>query len=421
MAEPRTFLRDKEAEQGALRDALKSTAEGGANVGIPTTTKDVANLEEPTRRLIEEQVNSRVYGRARPDFTEPAQQGQTMPAEDQAPAPTPQGRPVVPQPTTEEQGLMARVESIFNEQPAMTRDELAAAEMARIQDQIDAINQLYDVRLAKEERAGTGRLGGTRALNALSGTLYDPFGQARMEETETYNRENINEITAQRAQILGQMTNEAQLRAQNQFNEDRSSALQRANAYVDSITNAYQLNQQEAQALRQEALRRAELVGQVDGQDTLDYRRFLIDSVNALEDNARADEQLELQRMQYERAGYQTQVMPDGNLIAYDMNKFPPEPVVIGNYARPRVSSGGGSGSGDPAMDRLQRDAFARFVQAGGDPRNIDQRDLANITMAYTGLTGGMSTAQNPFPIQRSFLADDQGGGEEDLLDSYGG
>lgn len=436
MATPRTYLRDTAAEQSALRDSLKSTAEGGANVGISTDTKDVATLDPSTRRLLEEQVNSRVYGAARPTFAEPGTgsatgtaSGTTATADTVAPATT-SANTTQNQQLETDNDLMSRIESAFPEVSTMTQDELAAAEMARIQDQIDAINQLYDVRLADEQRKGEGRLGSTRSLNALSGSLYDPFGQARTTETEAYNREAEGAIQAERANLLASLTNEAAGRAQSQFQEQTAQALKRADSYVSAITNAYQLNQQEEEALRKEALQRAQLTGQLDGQDTLGYRQFLLDSVNALEDNARADQQLELQRQQYERAGYQTQVMPDGNLIAYDMNKFPPEPIVIGNYARPTTAGGSGGTTDDPALDYLNSVAALRYQQAtGSSPTNSNIDYVTNAfnaayQQAYNQNNPGSygpvynvdpASITNPF----QYPGRNGGGEDEDLLGSY--
>lgn len=89
------LTRDYAAEQAAPADALKSTAEGGANTGIPAGTTDVADLPDATRQLIQEQVNMRVYGTGNPDFgttsTTTTQTTQTQAQDEQ----TTETRPVV--------------------------------------------------------------------------------------------------------------------------------------------------------------------------------------------------------------------------------------------------------------------------------------------------------------------------------------
>jgi len=330
MAE-RTYIQDPVAEQDALRESLMTQAEGGA---INDPTQPVSQ-DPATQQLLQEQVYNRTYGDATPTFAE------------QVPG-TPGG--------STEQGLIDRINAAYPDINNMTQDELAAAEMARIQNQIDAINAMYNVRVQEENRKGEGRLGSTRALNALSGSLYDPFGAGRTEETASYNREVVSKIQAERANLIAGLTSEAAARAQGQFQENSRLAMEKANSYVSAITNAYQLNQQEAQALRQEALQRAQMTGDLNGDPTLSYRQYLLDVTTQLENSQRQDEELNLRKQEFERAGYQTQVMPNGQLVAIDYRTYPPTTTVIGNYAPPR-SSGGGGGGGDgynaPQFDEL--------------------------------------------------------------------
>lgn len=327
---------DLTAEQQALRESLMSQAEGGANtaVNLPygTNVPSYLDANPATRQLLQEQINVRTYGTARPQFGTTSG-GSSRRSAQQQPTPTtapPQGQG---QPGTEP-GLISRIETAFPQIGNLSREELAAQEMSRIQDQIDALNRIYDIRVQEEQRRGEGRLGSTRSINALGGTLYDPFGAGRVAETEAVNQQAIGAVEAERANLIASLTNEAASRANAQFAEQTDQAIRRADSYVSAITNAYQLSQQEAQALRQEALQRAQLSGQLDGDPTLNYRQYLLDVTTQLETSRRADEQLELQRQQFERSGYETQVMPDGSLVAIDYSTFPPTTQVIGNYSR---------------------------------------------------------------------------------------
>lgn len=186
-----TYIQDPTAEADALRESLMTQAEGGA-VNDPTVP---VSQDPATQQLQQEQVYNRTYGDATPTFAEGGTQGQGE----------------------TEQGLIDRINAAYPDINNMSQDELAAAEMARIQNQIDAINAMYNVRVQDENRKGEGRLGSTRALNALSGSLYDPFGQGRTEETASYNREVVAKIQAERANLIAGLTNEAAARAQGQL------------------------------------------------------------------------------------------------------------------------------------------------------------------------------------------------------------
>lgn len=368
---PRQYLQDPQAEQAALRDALRSPEEGGAAVGVPAGTDVPAMLDaDPaTRNLLQEQIYMRAYGTGQPNFGTP--QGQAPAQTQQTPTDLAvQPQEIMPQQQVE-QGLMDRINALFPEVEQLSEDELAAREMARIQDQIDAINQMFDVRMGEERRRGEGRMGQSRAVGALSGTLYDPFGQARMRETEAANVEAERAIEAERRNLIASLTSEAAKRAQGRFSENRQLAMQRADALVNSITDVYRLNMQEQQALRQEALQRAQMTGELDGEPTLNYQQFLLDTTQALEQSRRADEQLELQRMQFERSGWQTQMMPDGSLVAIDYTTQPPSTQVIGRYARPVAARGGGASAQDTSLtDRALR---AYMEGTGQIPTNATQ------------------------------------------------
>lgn len=63
----RTVVRNKEAEQKNLANALKAPEEGGANLGIEAGT-DINTLPEETKKQITEEVNRRTYGISNPQF-----------------------------------------------------------------------------------------------------------------------------------------------------------------------------------------------------------------------------------------------------------------------------------------------------------------------------------------------------------------
>lgn len=85
---------------------------------------------------------------------------------------------------------------------------------ARMQAQIDAINNIYAGLVAKENRAGEGRLGQTRALAARSGTLGSDFGDASLAKTDQYNADAIKALEDEKqlklSAIFGKINEDAQ-------------------------------------------------------------------------------------------------------------------------------------------------------------------------------------------------------------------
>ena len=89
----------------------------------------------------------------------------------------------------------------------------------RVQEQIDAIKNTYAGLISKENIAGMGRLGETRAIGARSGILGQDFGTAQMEKTTQLNEAQVKALENERdvtiGGILTKIDSEAYTRAQN--------------------------------------------------------------------------------------------------------------------------------------------------------------------------------------------------------------
>lgn len=305
----------------------------------------------------------------------------------------------------------------------LTEDQLLERENARIQEQVDAINALFDARVGSAEVAGRGRLGSTRALNAVSGNLFNPFGQARRAETESANQAIINEINRERAAQISNLYAAARGEATRAFESQEDRLVQTADLFINSMVDAYKLTADEANSLRNNALSIAALTGQLDGESTLDQQRldlslqqYLTDAAFQADQNARANRELELQVEQARQSGFQPQQFADGTVGYWDFSQPTPQFTTIGNFARITGGGGGSGGGGGGGLsgggllsDPLVRDALNAFESAGGNILNLDNQDLATITSVYASRTGNQSLADPSglFTTQRSFLMND--------------
>lgn len=104
---------------------------------------------------------------------------------------------------------------------APVKDEATIREemRQRVQEQIDAIKNTTAGLIAKENIAGEGRLGETRAASARSGTLGQDFGIAEKAKVENLNAAQVKALENERdvtiSGILGKIDSAAYDRAQN--------------------------------------------------------------------------------------------------------------------------------------------------------------------------------------------------------------
>lgn len=165
------------------------------------------------------------------------------------------------------------------------------------------------------------------------------------------------------------------------------------------MAQATGMQQDEIQAVRQNALAIAGLTGRYNGQATLDQqqidltlRKYLTDVAQQAQENKRANQELELRVQQAARDGKQIDMMPDGTLVAINLDDLSVE--TLGNYAK--VSSGGGgggssgggggtysSGVGGADLTPYALDAYERTVGANAY-RSVTDSDIPMLTDLYT-------------------------------------
>jgi len=317
----------------------------------------------------------------------------------------------------------------LNEGP--TAKDMMDAGQQYLQSRLDAINASYDEELANARKNIQRQTGRTQGLNVASGNLYDPTGDARMDDVEAQGQAAISAIERARAAALQQAITGQQNENLGYYREDAARQLQQTQAIVDDLVQVYGLNQAEEQNLRQIALQEALATGNVGGNQTLDALRlglsrdqFAVDTDLAYAQNERANEQLALDVEAARRSGFSPQQFADGTVGYWDFSGETPNFVEIGNYARPVSSGGGGGGSssssGAPAG--LEGLALLRYQQATGTiPAESSQPGVVNAFLsAYNqadprdfGSYGPAFMPVDPYAIDNPFSYPSRGGGAD--------
>lgn len=379
----RSVVRNIQAERNALRDTLKSGAEGGANnryargTNVPQLLNDTPGL----RQLTQESINMRAYGTGNPTFTKPTGQRPmtTMPvrggynsAPTQAPGvmqprsgydqtqPAPSAAPT--QPNIYEQ-MMSQINSRYGQSPTFDEAKTREQNMTDLQSQIDAIKQKYVGTISAAQQQGAGRLGQQRGLSTISGTRFSPRGTAEQTNVENANQQQIDAINANMNAEIAAATTASSGALQQQLQYGGEQASRQADSYLSNMMSAYGLFQGDRQAQEEQAARYAQLTGMYGGNPTMDMRRYLSDSQNQNFQQDLSNRELEARIAQAQQKNYSLSQLDDGTVVAFDPQTG--QMNTLGRYAKPVASSGGGGsryGGGDP----LSSAAMRAYYQAYG-------------------------------------------------------
>ena len=344
--------RDLAEEQSSLASTLTRPEDGGAYTGTPGAS--VPDMSDATKQLLQESINMRSYGTATPEFTTPqGPQVQSPPTDGgevtyaREDGTTGTGDVVSGGTDTSQmsvEDLMAQISSARQPTETISYEDQLARELEAGQAQLDAINKIYDYRIGEAKVEGQGRLGQTRALSSVSGTLFDPFGAANKSKTERYNTAQITAINQERAQELANIYAAARGEATRKVERLEDQAREDADVEINRMIQMYQLSSQEASSVRDSAYQIAMLTGMYGGEQTMAMRQYLQDVEMAQADATRANGYLDIAAEQARQAGYQVDTQPDGTIGYYDYSSGAPQWVTLGNYAKPTTGSGSASG-----------------------------------------------------------------------------
>ncbi len=136
------------------------------------------------------------------------------------PASNPSGAPVLTN-----DAIASYYNNLRDFNPSTDETAVRAKIQEQMQSALDAIDARYAVKTADEARAGEGRLGRTKALNARSGTMGQDFGNAAVDETKQLNKEQMAAIDAQKAQEQAAIHGQINTLAQQEITARKAEAL----------------------------------------------------------------------------------------------------------------------------------------------------------------------------------------------------
>lgn len=402
-------VRNIQAERNALRDSLKSGAEGGANQRYAqgTNIPDVLNKNPATRQLLQEQINMRAYGTGRPTFTTteqryggssptPAPTRQTTEIRRGVMAPGQQNPVQTPQASAQQpswyDNYMSQLNSRYGQSSTFDEEAYRKQSMDDLQRQIDAIKQKYVGVINAEQQAGSGRLGQQRGLSTISGTRFSPRGAAEQTNVENMNQKAIDAINADMNAEINAATAAANGMMQAEIRYRGQQASSSADSYLSNMLNAYKTYQGDRQMEQEQAARYAQLTGMYGGAPTLALRQYLTDTQNQSFQNDLANRELQAKIDQANQKNYSLSQLDDGTVVAFDPQTA--QMSTLGKYARPVASSGGGGsryGGGDPLSSAAMRAYYQAYGTLPSESLIPYYSDL------YSGYTNDAQMSYNPF------------------------
>ncbi len=274
--------------------------------------------------------------------------------------------------------LQSAIEQRYADRAAPeNREDIRSRLMQEQQAQIDAINKRYQGQFARAEQQGIERLGEQRAMSVMGGTRFSPRGAAQKERVVDYNAEVRAAIDAKMATEMAAIFGKVDADTQAEVTRQAEAAQQAYSDYMGNLTKVYQLSQSEDSAMREEAYRRAVLTGYSGGDATLAMKQYLSEVENQKTDDDRQNKYIDAQIAEMQQKDYQIVQGADGTIMAINPNN-PEDRQVIGNYARPIASSGGGgAGAGVAGLSQEDLSAYT-YVDPDTDEIMVNQQAIAD-------------------------------------------
>lgn len=341
-----SVVQNIEAERNALRDALRSGAEGGANNRYAAGTDVPARLnQDPAlRQLLQEQVYTRAYGTGKPTFvSEPSRAVPTASRYSATPVRTPSAVQAPAQQQTAApngfQSIMDQINARYGASAGVDEEAIRQRSMSDLQKTIDSIKQRYVATINEAQRQGEGRLGQQRGLSTVSGTRFSPRGAAEQSNVESQNQAAINAINADMNAEINAATAAAEGLATGEIRYQGESAQKKADAYLSNMLSAYKLYQDQQSSEADQAARYAQLTGTLGGAPTLALRQYLSDTQNQSFQQDLSNRELQAKIAQAQQKNYSLSQLDDGTVAAFDPATG--QMTVLGRYAKPQTYSQG--------------------------------------------------------------------------------
>lgn len=397
--------------------------------GEPAASTDFASMDPATRQLLVENASAAQGGAGRNtpvarDFISgdlfnrrssggsmPAGAGGTMPAAGSAPQVS-QGAVNQVDGALGGNNLVDTITQRYSNflGGGLSEQQILDQERQAIQGQMDLINAQYDQQMRQLRGQIQNEVGRTRSLNTISGTMFSPRGAADTANTEQKGANAMSALERERYAALAAAEGTATSAARQRAAQQSQQALAATSSFVDDLTKAYALSQDEQAAIRNNAVQIAQLTGYLNGDPTLSrdqfnqsIKQYLQDVAFQVDANNRANKELDLKVEQVRRDGFQTTQLPDGTIGYYDFTSGAPKFVPLGNYAKITSGGSGGSGSGisGPGGNNYDALALLQYQQATGAIPAGDVATQNVIRSWYAGMPQNASydpySQQNPF------------------------
>jgi hypothetical protein len=259
-----------------------------------------------------------------------------------------------------------------------TLDEESIRERTRkeIEEQIKAIDLAYSGILSQARVEGENRMGQTRAISSRSGTMDTPMGEAQKATTEGYNRNIISSIESEREAKKSALYTKSNQRANDMIEAKRleiSGQKEKANEYLSKIR----------ESAKSDAITFFKAGGKITDLSDEEY-------ANLLNESGMTPTELSAYAKSAGKVSYDYKVMSNGNILitgddgsmkvdtSYQIPKdkelkqlddgttlvFDPSTgsyTNIGNYAKPKSSSGGSTSTGEDKETKAFYDDIANM------------------------------------------------------------
>ena len=126
-------------------------------------------------------------------------------------------------------------ESLATASAPIDQEKIRRSYLSQFQDQINALNQVYDQQLAQARQEGVGRIGSGTAVLARRGLGGSPRGEAIKEQVLDKNRQVEGAIQAERAVAIQAIFGKATELAQKEAAELRAAKQKGATDYIEFV------------------------------------------------------------------------------------------------------------------------------------------------------------------------------------------
>lgn len=118
------------------------------------------------------------------------------------------------------------------------REDIMRNTLRQFQGEIDATNAVYADKITQAKLAGADRLGTTRAENFNSGAQDSSFGNAALERTGAYNREQEGAIMNEKLRLLSEIEGRARALGEQYYQDKKAAKEAGLESYMKSLTGA---------------------------------------------------------------------------------------------------------------------------------------------------------------------------------------